>query len=177
MRVYADNWPRSLILEIGPDSKDTPERERDFYCERTPTGRTSLPKMPRKNDLYKMVMRGRTPSKIITDTHRHFRRLISYACFHLEACVQPVRLVLEQVYGRKREIAGLTYPAMDSDACLSAVRDAIQTPKKIEPYMHPRFGGLLLDDGQIVQNEATARYVKDVYSLRIEIQAMPHWEG
>lgn len=170
--MYADHWPRSIVLEVGPDKKDTPQGDRDFFCERLKSGELSAPRMPTKNRLYVNRATGRTIRRVVTDRHRHFRRLISHACAGLEVCCMPVRLAVHQTFGTKRTVAGVDYAGQDSDACLAAVRDAIQAPRKPERYLHPRFSGLILDDAQIVIDETSSQYLRGVYSLRIEITAM-----
>lgn len=182
MIVDASHWQgtlRSLVITVGPDTKKTPPRDRDFHYERTKGG-IGAPRMPRKNCVYSHTKRG---GMRLSSTHRVFRRIISMQCFPLETCFLPVRLRIDQTYGAKRTIGDIVVAGMDSDACLAAVRDALQTPTpkdrsfaKMNPGrgVHPRYQGVIADDALIVQDICNNEYVPNRWELRITVTVCPH---
>lgn len=169
MKIFANRWPRSLTLEI-PDE--------DFYRERSKeTGKMGGALLPTKNSMYEIVYRKDftkkmkvTPHNVLTDRHQHFRKLIAWHCNRFDTYFGPVRLDIEQVCRRTLKIEGKPFPQPDSDACVMAVRDALQR--------HPGFGGLVKDDCQIVEQSiysSISTASPRLCSLRIEITSMPQW--
>lgn len=157
MRVFDQRWPTCIIIEI---------EDRDFYRERSKkTGKVGGSLMPTKNRAHNSNGRG---GKIVSPRQAHFRGLITKHCRGLEVGLGFYRLQVEQVCRLRLSIGAFEFPQPDSDACLTAIRDAIETRRG--------FGGLILKDAQIVENEITSTLSTAsprACSLRIELTAMP----
>lgn len=154
--IFSDSWPRSITIEI---------EHGDFYRERSKkTGKLGGPLMPCKNRAHGTTATG---GKYVTARQKHFRNLIRAHCARLETGLGPYALTVEQTCRQMRKVGGIEFPQPDSDACLSAVRDAIQA--------RPYFRGLVADDAQILDNTITSRLSTAkprVCGLRIELQAL-----
>lgn len=157
MKVFKQRWPTCIIIEV---------EDRDFYRERSKkTGKIGGALMPTKNRAHNPNGRG---GKIVSPRQVHFRQLIAAHCRGLEVGLGFYRLQVEQVCRLRLAIGAFEFPQPDSDACLTAIRDAIETRKG--------FGGLILKDAQIVENEITSALstaIPRACSLRIELTAMP----
>lgn len=79
----------------------------------------------------------------------------------LPTFAQPVSLHLVQYAPRKRNVAGMSgLPYLDSDACLAAVRDALE------------HAGIVANDALILRNVCESRYRKGQPGLEIELRPM-----
>jgi Holliday junction resolvase RusA-like endonuclease len=156
VRVFDQRWPTCIIIEID---------DADFFRERGKSGKMGGALMPTKNRAHGAKRGG---GKFVTPRQKHFRGLIAWHCKGLEVGLGSYRLQVEQVCRARRRIGAMWLPQPDSDACLTAIRDAIETRKD--------FTGLVLDDAQIVDNAITSTLSTSAprsCSLRIELTAMP----
>lgn len=156
MKVFADNWTRSITIEI---------EDADFYRERSKkTGKVGGALMPTKNRAF---MPSKGGGKHISPRQFHFRRLIAGNCAGLEVGLGAYRLDVEQTCRQRAQIGALYFPQPDSDATLSAIRDALQA--------RVGFKGLVLEDAQITENEISATISEAKpreCGLRIELTAI-----
>lgn len=160
MRIFAGRWPSCIIIEV---------EDSDFFRERGKTGKLGGALMPTKNRAHGAKKGG---GKFVTPRQKHFRGLIAWHCKSLEIGLGFYRLQVEQVCRRIKKVGALDFPQPDSDACLTAIRDAIETRKG--------FTGLVANDAQIVDNCITSTLSTAsprVCSLRIELVALPQRAG
>ena len=153
MRVWRESWPTRLVIEIGDE---------DFCRERSKTtGKMGGSLMPTKNRAHGTRKDG---GKFITPRQAHFRRLIQLQCGGLETGLGPYILTVHQVCRQTRKVGGIAFPQPDSDATLTAVRDAIQA--------RPGWKGIIVDDAQIVRNTISSEISKSTprkCSMRIDL--------
>lgn len=155
MIVFRDNWPASITIEI---------EDRDFFRERGKNGKMGGALMPTKNRAHGARKGG---GKYITARQAWFRKSIALNCGGLELGLGAYALKVEQECRLHRPVGVIDFPLPDSDACLTAIRDAIQA--------RDGFSGLIKDDCQIVDNCITSTISTAsprVCSLRIELVAM-----
>lgn len=156
MIVFRDSWPARITIEI---------EDGDFFRERSKvTGKMSGALMPTKNRAHGTTKGG---GKFVTARQAWFRRSIALNCGGLELGLGPYALKVEQECRLQRKVGDISFPQPDSDACLTAIRDAIQA--------RDGFSGLIKDDCQIIDNCITSTISTAsprVCSLRIELVAM-----
>lgn len=159
MIVFSDSWPARITIEI---------EDSDFFRERGKNGKMGNALMPTKNSAHRIIKspRGHSTMKV-SDRQLHFRRSIALNLGGLELGLGPYALKVEQKCRLQRKVGGIDFPQPDSDACLTAIRDAIQA--------RDGFAGLIKDDCQIIDNCITSTISTAsprVCSLRIELVAM-----
>jgi len=150
--VHASNWPRYIVLESEPA---------DFA-----KSKSGKPMLPKKNATY---ARNASGGVRLQRAQSHFRDRVRWAikAQTLPTTLRPMALTVTQTYGRRKIIGGVDFPGMDASATLEAVCDALQSAAG--------FRGLVSDDAQLVDRRAVGVYAKGVYSLRIELEALPGW--
>lgn len=158
VKVWREAWPTRLIIEIADE---------DLYRERSKTtGKMGGSLMPTKNRAHGTRRDG---GKYITPRQAHFRRLIQMQCGGLETGLGPYSLGVLQVCRQTRKVGDIAFPQPDSDATLTAVRDAIQA--------RPGWRGIIVDDAQIVSNKIKSEVSTSTprkCSMRIELERVNH---
>ncbi len=151
MKVHRKRWPRSLSITV---------EDADFYRERSKkTGKLGGALMPAKNSLYRRTAIG---GNMLSPRQRHFRLLIAQHLRGIGVSTWPYRLSVQQTVTRARIIGGTRFPGTDGDACLSAIKDALES------------AGALLNGGQIVHEEVR-NHLGRKCSLVIQLDACPKW--
>lgn len=134
-------------------------------------GSPATPGLPTKNAYFTIATRGKKP--------RQFHQIVSRASIRngLKKAIlaanwedtgeppprfdAPVSLTLIQYAPKMRRTgAAAGLPLLDSDACLSAVRDALE------------HAGVVANDALIVHNVCESRYRKGEPGLEIEVRAL-----
>ena len=154
MKVWRESWPSRILIVV---------EDADFYRERSKTtGKMGGARFPTKNRAHGMRKGG---GKYITPRQAHFRRLIQTQCAGLETGLGPYGLWVVQTCRQTRKVGDIAYPQPDSDATLTAIRDALQA--------RPGWGGLIADDCQVVENRIVSKVSEETprkCAFRIELK-------
>ena len=167
MKVWSDQWPARITIVI---------EDGDFFRERSRvTGKMGHALLPTKNSAHRIIKshKGHSTMKV-SERQAYFRRSIALNLGGLKWGLDDYALKVEQECRLHRKVGGRDRPQPDSDACLTAIRDAIQFRKRTK--WDPGFAGIIEDDCQIVDNCITSTISTAsprVCSLRIELVAMP----
>lgn len=124
-----------------------------------------VPAFVRKNERYRAFGRGRYARIILSATARKFQKLVSDAVFFLwdgpKATDGTWRLRVVTVWPKLRHV-GPDVPGGDSDASLSAIKDALQT------------AGFIDDDVRIVSDETLNLYRKGARGLYVVLERVAY---
>ncbi len=166
MKVFSGNWPARILIEI---------EDSDFFRERGKNGKMGQALLPTKNRAHGARRGG---GKYVTERQAWFRRSLALNLGGLKWGLDDYALKVEQECRLSRKVGGRDRPQPDSDACLTAIRDAIQFRKRTK--WDPGFAGIIKDDCQIVDNCITSTISTAsprVCSLRIELTAVTQGSG
>lgn len=125
-----------------------------------------VPTFIRKNERYRAFGKGRFARIILSAPARKFEKLVSDAVFFLWSGAAKVtsgtwRLRVVTVWPKLRHV-GPDVPGGDSDASLSAIKDALQT------------SGFIDDDVRIVADDTTNLYRKGIRGLFVTLERVAY---